>query len=459
MLVNLTKTDFGSISENFPRIKLSNMYVVENPASVGGYSYISRPSLTTFATMTSGNIRGIFYQSTGGTVTIYIVSGNNLYTLNPDGSFNLIGSTPGTDFCTFASTIYNIGILSGGNVFLYDGATLTQVVLPNAGYVMSAIASLDNYYIISLQNTSKFYFIRPGNTTILPLDFESAERNPDDIVSISTIGDELWVIGKETVEIFIDSGAQAAPFTRIPGRVYQTGCVDKRSLVKCNKNSLPCLVWVTPTREVMLAQGIPSKISNESVEELLRNATSFVAWSFRTNRHDFYVITTENETQVFDLNLGNWYRWSTYGQGTWNAYSGIQIENTTYVIDNVGGNIYQLTTSVIDPNLDFIVCEVGGFMPNPTNTPSSVNSFTLFLNFGVSPLYTYGPSIELRFSDDGGRNWSEYYQQYMGARGMYDASVMFRSMGSVTRPGRYVELRFSELSNIRIDGLITNDTA
>lgn len=457
MLVTLAKTDFGSLSENLPRLKLSNMYVVENPLSVSGFSYISRPSLNVLATLPGGNIRGVFSQQGNGKTTVYVISGENLYILNNDGTYTLVGIIPGSDFCTFSSTIYYIAISADGALYLYDGTTLTNVVIPD-GQKVSDVTSLDNYLIVGAANTNKFYWIEPGALVIAPLNFTSAERNPDDIISMISIGDELWAIGQKTVEIFTDSGDANAPFLRLPGRAYQTGCVDKHSLVRCNKDSIPCLVWVSPTKEVIMSQGIPTKISNESIEELLRASETFTAWTFRTNRHEFYVLTTDNETVVFDLNLGNWYRWSSYSKTTWDAYSGVQVDDKIYVVTKTGSDVSLLSNAASDGGTDFIICEIGGFIPNPTNTATSCNSLTLFLNYGISNTYLSGPTVELRFSDDAGNSWSPYFQGFLGVRGAYDTTVRYRSLGSVPRPGRYIELRFSELTTIRLDGVTMNDT-
>ena len=457
-LIDLAKTDFGSLTENVNRIKLSNMYMVENPLSVSGLSYIARPSISLFGNIPSAKIRGIFYQSGNGTTTIYVVAGDNFYKLNADGSTTLIGPTPGSDFCTFATTIYHIAIVSDGVLYLSDGTSIFIVDTPDAQQV-SDVTSLDNYFIVGIKNSNKFYWIEPGQTTMDALSFASAERNPDDIVTVITVGDEMWAIGQSTVEIFTDSGDANAPFLRIPGRVYQVGCVDKHSIVKCNKDSIPCLIWVTPTKEVVLAQGVPGKISNESIEELLKKSSTFVAWTFRTNRHDFYVLTTDNETVVYDLNTGQWYRWSSYQKQTWDAYSGVQIGSTIYAVNKTGGNIYVLTNNAVDNTSDYIVCEIGGFMPNPTNNSVVCNAITLFLNYGYSPSYTSGPVVELRWSDDSGATWTPYYQGSLGLKGGYDTTVRFRSLGSFNRPGRYIELRFSEISSFRLDGATLNDTA
>lgn len=457
-LIDLTTTDFGSLTENVNRLKLSNMYVIKNPLSLSGKSYISRPSVSTLSQISGQRIRGIFNNESNGETTLFVVADSSFYTVSPTGSYEKIGDIPGQAFCSFASSIYHVAIVSDGGVFLYDGMTLTQVAVPDFQKA-SGITSLDNYFIISIENTNKFYWIRPAETIIDPLNFSSAERSPSDIVALTALGDELWTIGKTTTEIFIDSGDTNAPFIRIAGRVYQLGCADKNSLVKCNKNSIPCLVWVTSTKEVVLTQGVPSKISNTSVEELLKRSSNFMAWTFRTNRHDFYILTTDNETIVYDIHADDWYRWSSYQKDTWDASSGVQVDDKIYAINPAQGLIYSLTSSPVDNTTDYIVCEVGGFIPNTTNVALPCNTITLFTNYGFSSSYSNGPLIEVRFSDNAGSTWSPYYQAAAGTKGRYNTTIRFRSLGSFRRPGRFVEFRFSEINTFRLDGATLNDSA
>jgi len=455
-VINFTDQDFESLSENISRVRLSNMYSVQNPLSLSGLSYIPRPTLASFLDL--GNaLRGIWYQAQGGVTTIYVVAGQSLCRLTPDlTSYEVLGEIPGTDFCTFASTIYGIAVVGDGGLFLYDGVTLLVVEIPDEQTVTD-VTSLDNYFIIGSSGTNKFYWILPGESTIDPLSFASAERNPDDIVSVMSVGDELWILGQSTAEVFVDSGDVNAPFVRISGRAYQTGCVDKHSVVRTLKDSLPCLVWVTPSKEVILAQGVPSKISNESIEEVLKRSSTFTAWSFRTNRHDFYVLSTEVATLVYDLTTGLWYRWSTYLKDTWNAVSGIHIEDAVYCITNFDGQVYKLSYDSVDTGVDYLVCEVSGFIPNISTNSIICNNIHLFLNYGFSNSYLVYPVIEVRWSDDGGHTWSDYVQGSVGSQGLYDTYVGFRSLGRINRPGRFIEIRFSEIQSFRFDGATFND--
>lgn len=454
-IIELANSDFESKSENVSRTKLSNMYIVNNPLSLSGYSYVPRPSLTQIIDIPNVIIRGIWFQGSRGQTTIYVVGDETLYVLVENSEAIPIGTIMGTGPCTFASTIYGIGIVADGVFYIYDNVSITPVNIPD-GQQVTDVTSLDNYFILSIKNSNKFYWILPGEATIDPLSFASAERNPDDIVALSSIGDELWLLGQNTAEVYSDTGDSNAPFARISGRAYEVGCVDRLSVVRSLKNTLPCLIWVTPTKEVVLSQGVPSKISNEAIEELLKASSSFRAWSFTTNRHDFYVLKTENVTVVYDLTVDKWYRWSSYELPYWVAAFGIQVNDTIFATTDTNGKIFTLGYDHTDSGNDFLVCEVGGFIPNSSANPVACNWITLFLSYGTSDSYVVAPLIELRWSDDGGKTWSAYMQGRTGSKGLYDTDITFRSLGHITKPGRQIEIRFSEVQTLRLDGATLN---
>ena len=69
----------------------------------------------------------------------------------------------------------------------------------------------------------RFYWIWPNSITIDPLDFATAERSPDTVWEVKVIGDQFWLPGPSTNEIWALSGDGDAPFVRIPGRLFDKG--------------------------------------------------------------------------------------------------------------------------------------------------------------------------------------------------------------------------------------------
>lgn len=461
-VIPLGTDDWQSASENIPRIKLHNMYIAEDPASPDGKTRVSRPTLKSWLTLPSGPCKGAYLLdgalNGAGTLGL-MVAGTKLYGVDPISVHSFeIGNIPGTGYCQFAGVTDRVLILRDGIVYSVDNSfNITLVTIPDS-LLIGSIASIDGYFLLSVASSNKFYWIIPGGTNPDPLDFASAERYPDPIVSIGVVNDEIWFIGTKGPEVWQVTGDNDAPFERIPARDYSEGCASNFTTVSVNYQDIPALIWVTSQGAVTMAQGKTNRISNESVEELLRGASysSLRAYAFRYNRHDFYVLTDTTFTLVYDLTVGNWARWDSYGQDIFRAHLGFQYQNKVLCGDVTTNDIWLLEEGSTDTDAnDPVVREVSGGIFN-TGKPYQCTDVIVRVNAGWTESYTDEPQLEMRFSDDQGATWSSY-QQGVGLRGQYLTDVIFRSLGLIVRPGRLFEFRFTEPTRIRIDYATINE--
>lgn len=452
MIIDLATSHFASEDKNVAPVKVVNFYATENPTSASQKSYISRPTVAGFSALPGSKTRGLYYQQGVFEDNFIAVCDNTLYKINDLGDATPLGNIPGVDECKFAATSFTFAILSDNIVYLYDGTTITTVVMPD-DQLVSDLGSLNSYLILSVRDSNKFYWINPGDTTVDALSFASAEANADYLEGIKTTSDEVWLFGKNTTEVWAPSGDANAPFIRISGRIYNTGCVDNSSIAQGIVNTNPCLIWVSETREVVIAQGAIAKISNDYVEECLRKSTYFYGWCFRRNRNDFYVLTTDVITLVYDLSLNSWYRWNTYLSDTWDASKGVQKNDKVFVANLLQSSVIStLTDAAKDGTEDWLICEVTGLITNTdTRKPIICGIVEVAANVGYSSTYNFSPLVELRWSDDQGVNWSTYMQASLGLRGEAQTFPMFRSLGKITKPGRWFEFRFSNAENFRLD--------
>lgn len=445
----------GSQEENISHIRLRNMYLTENRLSPDKLSRLTRPSLQEYKVIDQSPIYGIWYQNGTLDDIWLVVAGENLYKVDPvNVTVTLIGDLPGTEYCFFAGTPDRVLILRNGIAYSTDGDTITPVIMPDDRLVGS-VATIDGSFILGVLGTQRFYWIKPGETDPDPLSFASAERTPDSLVSINVVSDELWFLGSSGVEVWQTTGNLDLPYQRIPGRVYGEGCAANGTACVANYESVPCLLWVSEKRSVMLAQGSPTRISTKYVEEQLRSAENLRAWVFRYNRHDFYVISYDTGTVVYDLTTQSWSKWDSFGVPSWRAHLGIQINEKVYAGDSVSGIIWELVDGVSD-NGDPIVREVSGFLLEQ-GFGTVCNSVNLRINTGWSPEYTETPELEMRFSDDYGFSWSNYIPANIGSKGNYEYDVVWRSLGTYNRPGREFQFRFSGLAKLRIDYATMNE--
>lgn len=463
MLIPLGTNDWASETENYQRFRLHNMYLTPNPLAPDGMSRVSRPTLTQLTTIGTGPICGMWRQESSLDGKWLVVSGVQLFSYN--ASVNVatsIGIIPGSGFCQFAGTLDRALIVRDGICYSTDGVTISTIVMPDdvdpytpLPASVGSVRTINGYFLLSILDLDRFYWIAPGETDPDPLSYSTAERIPDSIKSMHIISDEIWFVGVSGPEVWSTTGDADAPFQRINGRVYSDGCAFRDTSLDIVYQGLPAAIWVTDTRSVVIAQGQITKVSNESVEETLKTGTNLRGWFLRHNRHDFYILTAEEFTLSLDLMNGSWAAWDTYGKTNWQAHLGLQAGYLCYAGDSVTNVIWSLEEGESDGDLP-VIREVSGVVPNQEKSLSCTNVYAK-VNVGWSPSYGFEPVLELRWSDDQGCTWSNYRQASLGDKGEYNTQVIFRSLGRVIRPGRVFEFRFSEFARFRLDYATMNE--
>lgn len=451
--------DWESPTQDMSRLKLRNMYVIPNPASPDSVSRVSRPTLTSSYVVGTGPIIGMWSQPNILTGDTLVVSGTQLYRVSSTLTPTLIGNLPGIGKVDIAGTQLegapaSVLIVRDGVLYRTDGVTITTIAIPD-NQLVASVDTLNGYFIFSIVNSQKFYWLDPGKIVVDPLDFASAERIPDPIVAVRVISDEIWFLGLSGPEVWTATGDAKAPFQRVSGRVYKEGCFNRDTVVATAIGGLPALLWVTDTKAVVKAQGAPSKVSNESVEEILKTADDLSAWLFRYNRHDFYVISSSLFTLVYDITADIWAKWDTYLLPYWVAQSGIQTRSTVYAGSSNSSQIYTLEEGIADDALP-VIREVSGYLPGQAR-PYKAGEVRAYVNSGWSPSYDLTPMLGIRWSDDLGGTWSDYIEASLGNKGEYDAIVSYRSLGLIKGQGRIFEFRMSDKIRFRLDHATLNE--
>jgi hypothetical protein len=392
-----------------------------------------------------------------------VASGTQLFRYKSStNTATLLGSIPGTGLCQIDGTDKRAVVVRDGTAYSTDGASVTTIVMPNDvdPYTpnpakVGSVAVINGYILMTVLGTQRFYWITPGAVNPDPLNFASAERLPDPIVSVRVISDEIWFMGASGPEVWMTTGDLDSPFQRTAGRVYSDGCLTNNTCVNAVYEGLPCLLWVTDTKSVVLAQGQIAKVSDESVEELLKTATNLRAWFFRHNRHDFYILTCDQFTLAFDMIMKSWAKWDSYRRDNWKAHLGLQSPSGVFAGSLESNQVWQFDEGSADSDGP-VIREVSGLIDNPGAAQPCSNVFVK-VNSGWSPQYDFEPRLELRWSDDQGGTWSDYVSSGLGNKGEYNETVQFRSLGQVRRPGRVFEFRFTDNARFRIDYASMNE--
>ncbi len=175
-----------------------------------------------------------------------------------------LGNTTATTE-TGASIAWTAATLTGGGA-----ATVTTVQTPDdvgaisVGYIASYVV------VIPAQGegiNGRFWWIEPGETTIDALNFATAERAPDPVLSVVVFGDQFWLPGTGTTEVWYFTGNVDAPVLRLQGVTFDRGTWEGTA-VQIKES----MVIVDSDGGVFQIAGGIERISNPSVEERIRVA-------------------------------------------------------------------------------------------------------------------------------------------------------------------------------------------
>lgn len=252
-----------------PEIRCENRFFEQNPTSAEGVALLSRPGTRLLLEVGEGPIRALYSQPGVFGGDLFIVSGSELYRYDGVTLTQIPGTVGGTAYPVMTS----VAVPGQQMVFITDGITLqfyTGVGGLNTSDVPDGVAFVDivtlaSYVICAQANSHRFYWINPGEHDVDPLSFSSAESEPDEIVGIMAVGDQLWTFGQSSTESWYVSGDPDQPFYRSQGRAFSQGILP-HTLARVQDT----IVVVGQDRVAYRIAGSPERISHHGIEEMLR---------------------------------------------------------------------------------------------------------------------------------------------------------------------------------------------
>lgn len=158
-----------------------------------------------------------------------------------------------------AGIAFGTATITGAGVHVLHG-----VEMPD-GVGAQSCASLAGFILVSVAQSGRFYWLNPGDITIDPLNFATAERQPDNIVDMISVGDTVWMLGDGSTEVWYATGDAIAPFAPTQGRVYARGIVEGTAVRVKDQ-----VILVGSDGIVYSVGGGIERISHHGIEERIR---------------------------------------------------------------------------------------------------------------------------------------------------------------------------------------------
>lgn len=430
---------------NFPEIPVINM-VVEQVPTEPNVSLISRLGLQNSGTsMGSGPVKALY--SVDGVLSgaLFGVSGTSLY----EGSTSR-GTVTGSGHVSIAGYEGFVFVNAGDDVHQWNGSAFSTVAMPDSSDVICLCVGSSRLIVIK-KDTGRFYWSNVLDPTVDALSFATAENSPDKLKACLFLGDTLILFGSDTVEFWPASGVNPdLPWQPLVGRTFQIGTKDIGTACLFNGT----FAWVTDRNDIRVGDA-SNTISDAGLEEKIAASTVCRIWSFMLESTEFLALTLDTETWVFSSKSSQWSKFESNGDTNWiprcyaNGYFGSKND----------GNLITWTSD----HKDFggvLERRFRAGMPIQTGSVPLMN-ISLRANAGTTP-YTVGdytnPTVSLRTSRDGGRNWTSWKSRPMGPNADYRQPIVWRSLGFFGRPSLLVEIKITDPVPFRVSGLSVNET-
>lgn len=439
MLLPLSRSTYKR--GDLPESPLRNGYFETAPLNQESQSSLRRRAgHVAHGTAGAGPTRGVYRQDGAIGGLAIVVSGTAVYSVTTGGTATLItGTISGTDRVSMAGSAAKVLISNGVALYETDGATMSQVTLPDT-FAPGDVKFINGRFLVTKLNTHRYYWSGVSNTTFDALDYASAEMAPDALIGLGIATDEVWFLGVSSVEVGQPTADPDAPFVRVQGRAYDMGCANRHTIATAANG----VAWVGADNKVYHAAGELNVISHSGIEESLRKgvAADLRAWSYKADGHEFYVLTITNYTFAYDFATKLWTEFTSYGKANYRGHLGYPLGSGQYVAaDAYDGSLWRIDPTVRMDGTDPISFEFGAWVE--AKAPVRCNNVILDCTVGSSALGS-DPMIAMRCADDRGYVYGDWMLEPLGRQGEFGEPVVWRRLGQIRRPGRAFEFRITD---------------
>jgi hypothetical protein len=365
--------------------------------------------------------------------THYLIIDANLCSWDGTTLTTLATLSTATGRCSMIFNASNEIMISDGTNLVWWNGTILQSVTNPAAFTPGNLAYLGGFGIIQEAGSGRFY-ITPAEdfSQIDALDFATAEGNPDNLQTVFSDHNELWLPGKESIEIWQNVGGSDFPFQAATNAKIERGTAAGLSLA-AEDNSVVFLgedLILYKTEDYR-----PVRISNYAVEELLRNCTAAgiaaaYAFIYTLAGNKFYTLTVPDELTIqYNFATGLCNEANTYGFDAWNVI-GSAGHKSNYVLTPSG--ICTLSPDINEDEGNTVLRKAISAPGWADGRRITMTEFFADCEVGRAALGVEA-EIMLRVARDG-ETFGNIRTVSLGETGNYQTRPVWRGLGQGTKP-------------------------
>lgn len=371
----------------------------------------------------------------------YRVMGGKLCQIFSSGQVKVVGTLD--DDGKPAKMVYSfnrLAIASAGKLYYYVNGTLSQVTDPDLGLVKDVVwvdgyfMTTDGAFLVVTELSNPF--------EVNALKYGSSEIDPDPVVAVVKLRNEVYAVNRYTIEVFDNIGTEYFPFARIEGAQIQRGALGTHCVTVYEE--AVTFLGSGPGESpgvYMAANGQIRKISTREIDDILigyseEQLSEVVLETVNDKSHALLWVRMPDKTLVFDLETTQatqqptWYIMSSGDPSSTKTYRGIDVVwcyDKWQVGDNESTDIGVMSESVATHFGDTVGWQFDTKILYNGSKGAVVNSLELVSLAGRAPFGT-DPKISTSYSVDG-RVWSQEKFVSIGVNGERTKRIVWRRQG------------------------------
>lgn len=435
-------------STNVDAQKCINLYPVIDNSGGRPMSLQPVPGLKTWKNLMQSDvpIRAMYKFST---TVAYVIAGRTVYKLDTSANATalavILDNSDGPCQLVDNGTQIMILDITDGKGYVIESDVVTKIA--DLDYPLSSsLTYQDGYAIVSQKDSKKFSISTLDTASVAAynasdftrwatLDFASVGGLTSNLGAVVSDHDELWMMGTDQTGYYYNSSGTFT-FSKAQHPFQEAGLGGSPLCIVKLDNSL---FWLDSWNTVRRAAGYtPVIISTPEVSyniEQFSTISDATAFGYRQEGQFFYVLNfpTANKTYVYDVSTGFWHlRSSGLNEGRWRPSCYMDFAGKHLFGDYKDAVIYEGDHDLYtDAGNAFRAVRTTRFI-DAQRKKAKMHRLELHMETGVSNTNAPGndAQVMMKYSDDGGHNWSREHWRPIGKQGKYKDRVIWRKLGS-----------------------------
>ncbi|WP_353189135.1 hypothetical protein [Pseudomonas sp.] len=363
--------------------------------------------------------------------SLFVVAGDKILRINTAGVATELGIIPGVGRVSISHNQIAGGneviVVNGTSGYVYNTVSQTLTQITDEGYPGAIVADYVDSYLVQVEPFRRFWFHSDLANALEynTLDRYEAEASPDRMVTLAVFFREVWVFSERTTEVYVNTGAATGTFQRATGSVIEKGCAGRFAVGKTDSG----LFWLGDDGVIYRANGYtPERISTHPIESVIASLdkSSCYTMVWEDEGHSvIYFAFPNGPTFGFDASTGLWHRRESQGLKGWRI-GHLERWNGKYIAGDIyGGGLFELDWDTYTEGDAPLICKRTSGTFADAQTELSYSQLELVMDTGSADNH----AVQVAYSDDFGRNYTNWKERSLGNIGQYAKRVRFFRLG------------------------------